>query len=163
MTLADRILTNAFIIDEKEADTVVGPLLTADEVVTHSYMVGIRDLLFFTNKRLISCDKQTVNGKKKDIVCYPWRNVFWWQFTSAGNLDFDTELTIAAKSMGLPLAVTSPGGSPSSIANAPDAFGNYDAQQIPPPPGPLVITFSKDVDIKAIAKTISSYVLSTYE
>lgn len=162
MTLLNRLLENAVGVDKGEAEALVGPLLTADEEVTHAYIVGIRDMLFFTNKRLISCDKQELSGKKKNIVSYLWNNLFYWTVTSAGNFDFDTELTIAAKGMVFPdpnAQVAPPpidfsAESPTSVLDSSPAVPAG-----PQPTGPLVITFSKDTDIQAVARAISSYVL----
>ncbi len=108
MGLIDAVLGNAQGVDLNEAGELVGPLLTAGEGVTHAFVVGLRDMLLFTPKRLICVDRQGVSGKRMTIVAYPWRNVLSWSVYTAGTLDIDSELVINALGMQIPLLVKFP-------------------------------------------------------
>lgn len=57
MGFMDKLLGNAAEIDPKEVEGIVGPLIIEGESVSHSFMVGVRDMMIFTNYRLIFVDK----------------------------------------------------------------------------------------------------------
>jgi len=108
MGFLDKVLGNAVGVDLKEADALVGPLLIPGETVTHAYLVGVRDMMIFTQKRLISCDKTGISGKRMAIISWPWRNILSWTMTTAGSIDIDSELSIRAQGMTFPLEMKFP-------------------------------------------------------
>lgn len=108
MGFLNNLLGIAVDVDLKEAEALVGPILIEGEEVTHAYILGVRDMLFFTPKRLISCDKTGMTGKRMHIISYPWRNVLTWTMTTAGAVDIDSELTIYAKGMDYAMIVKFP-------------------------------------------------------
>ena len=54
----------------------------------------IRDLIVFTDKRLILVDKQGVTGKKTAYKSYPYRSISRFSVETAGHFDLDAELKI---------------------------------------------------------------------
>jgi hypothetical protein len=54
----------------------------------------IRDMLVFTNKRLILIDKQGLTGSKAEYLSLPYRSITKFSKESAGFLDLDAELKI---------------------------------------------------------------------
>lgn len=56
--------------------------------------VIIRDLIVFTNKRLILVDKQGVTGKKVEYLSVPYSKINRFSVETAGHFDLDAELKI---------------------------------------------------------------------
>ncbi len=63
MGLFDGIMGNATQLSDKSVEKELKDVLTADERIDLSFKL-VRDLIVFTNKRLIIIDKQGVSGKK---------------------------------------------------------------------------------------------------
>ena len=53
---------------------MVGPLLIENEGAVASYK-SIRDMVIFTNKRIIAVNVQGVTGKKKDFTSLPYSKI----------------------------------------------------------------------------------------
>lgn len=68
-------------------------MLATGEVVEHAYKL-IRDLLVFTNKRLVLVDKQGLTGSKVEYHSIPYKNVTHFSVETAGTFDLDAELKI---------------------------------------------------------------------
>ena len=56
--------------------------------------VLIRDLIVFTEKRLILVDKQGVTGKKTSYKSIPYHSISRFTVESSGHFDLDAELKI---------------------------------------------------------------------
>jgi hypothetical protein len=54
----------------------------------------VRDVMLFTNGRLILIDKEGITGKKVEYHSIPYRNISHFSVTTAGHLDTDAELNI---------------------------------------------------------------------
>lgn len=76
-------------IIEKEFEKI----LAEGEQIEKAYKI-IRDLLVFTNKRLIIVDKQGVTGKKSEYHTIPYRSITHFSIESTGHFDLDAELKI---------------------------------------------------------------------
>lgn len=63
------------------------------EEIQSAYQL-VRDLIVFTNYRLIFVDKQGMTGKKKEYVCIPYRSVDFYSIETAGHMDLDSEIKI---------------------------------------------------------------------
>ncbi len=64
-----------------------------DEKVEHAYKL-IRDLIVFTNRRLILVDKQGVTGKKQNTILFLIKSITQYSIETAGHFDLDAELKI---------------------------------------------------------------------
>lgn len=54
----------------------------------------VRDMVIFTEKRLIIIDKQGVTGKKTSYKSYPYRSISRFTVETTGHFDLDAELHI---------------------------------------------------------------------
>ena len=78
------------------------PFLADGERVESAFR-AFRDMLVFTNKRLISVDRQGVTGKKVDYRSIPYSNITMFSKESAGVLDLDAELKLWVRGFTEPL------------------------------------------------------------
>ena len=69
------------------------PILIDDERIERAYKL-IRDMLVFTNKRLILVNKQGLTGTKTDYQSIPYGSIKMFSKESAGIGDLDAELKI---------------------------------------------------------------------
>lgn len=97
-TLAGR--QQAVSVDEVAGD--LAPLLLEGERVERAFKV-FRDMLVFTDRRLISIDRQGVTGKKVDVRSVPYSSITMFSKESAGVLDMDAELKLWVRGLAGPL------------------------------------------------------------
>ncbi|WP_073851616.1 PH domain-containing protein [Pontibacter flavimaris] len=69
------------------------PILIDDERIERAYKL-IRDMLVFTNRRLILVNKQGLTGTKTDYQSIPYSSIKMFSKESAGIGDLDAELKI---------------------------------------------------------------------
>ena len=99
MGLFDAILGNASEVDLKKVQAEYEELMIPDEKIEQVYKL-IRDLLVFTNKRLLLIDIQGITGKKIEYHSIPYKSIYHFSIESAGNFDLDAELKIWIAGMG---------------------------------------------------------------
>ena len=68
----------------------------------HAYKL-IRDLIVFTNKRLLLIDKQGMSGKKVEYHSIPYRSIVHFSIETAGTFDLDAELKIWLSGSSVPI------------------------------------------------------------
>ncbi|WP_100009740.1 PH domain-containing protein [Lentibacillus sediminis] len=105
MALFDGMMGNASEVDAKKAEKEIEELLTRQENVEHAYKL-IRDMMIFTNKRLILIDKQGVRGKKAEYQSIPYKNITRFSVETAGTFDLEAELNIWVSGSGEPVTKT---------------------------------------------------------
>ncbi|GAA0437750.1 PH domain-containing protein [Lentibacillus halophilus] len=93
MGFFDGIMGNASEADTDEVTEELEELLAPTEKVEHAYKL-IRDLMVFTNKRLILVDKQGVSGKKMEYHSIPYKSIAHFSVETAGTFDLEAELKI---------------------------------------------------------------------
>ncbi len=71
----------------------VQPLLIGGEQLLSAYR-GVRDLVVFTNKRVIAVNIQGVTGKKKDFTSLPYAKISAFSVETSGVFDIDSELQL---------------------------------------------------------------------
>lgn len=69
------------------------PILLDDERIERAFKL-VRDMLVFTNKRVIMVNKQGITGSKVDYQSIPYSSIKMFSKESAGMMDFDAELKI---------------------------------------------------------------------
>jgi hypothetical protein len=69
------------------------PILLESERIEKAFRL-IRDMLVFTNKRLILVNKQGLTGSKTDYQSIPYSSIKMFSKESAGIMDLDAELKI---------------------------------------------------------------------
>ena len=114
MGLLNRLLGNSAETEAGAIEEKLEELLIEGEQVLGAYRL-IRDLLVFTNSRVVFVDKQGITGKKTVFVSIPYRNVVRYSVETAGHLDIDSELRIWLCHSSEPL-VWEFGGSKQAIA-----------------------------------------------
>lgn len=93
MSIFDAMMGNASEIEVSKVENEMKDLLASTEKVEHAYKL-VRDLLIFTDKRLILVDKQGVTGKKVEYHSIPYKSVVHFSIETAGTFDLDAELKI---------------------------------------------------------------------
>lgn len=78
-------------VDKVERD--LEDILVLGEQVTLAFSL-IRDLIVFTEYRLILVDKQGVTGKKTSYKSLPYRSISRFSVETSGHFDLDAELKI---------------------------------------------------------------------
>jgi hypothetical protein len=93
MGLIDTLLGHA---SEKNLDKITedfAPLLAPGENVQRAFGL-IRDLIVFTDRRLIMTNKQGVTGSKVEYLSVPYRSIVMFSIETAGHFDLEAELRI---------------------------------------------------------------------
>ena len=71
----------------------MGDLLVPGEEIDAAFKL-VRDMIIFTNRRLMFVDKQGLTGKKSEYHSIPYRAITHFMIETAGTFDRDTELKI---------------------------------------------------------------------
>jgi len=93
MGLLSGIMGNASEISADEATKELAALLVPGESVERAFKL-IRDQIIFTNKRVITVDKQGMTGSKQSIRSIPYKSIKMVSKEGAGLMDLDAELAI---------------------------------------------------------------------
>lgn len=105
MGLLDGMLGNASKVDNASVQGEFAKLLAPGERVEHAYKL-IRDLLVFTDRRLVMVDKQGLTGSKVGYHSIPYRSVTHFSVETAGTFDLEAELKIWISSTAAPISRT---------------------------------------------------------
>ena len=112
MGLLDNLMGNASEVDVDKTTRELGELLVGGESVQRAFAV-FRDLLVFTDQRLVIVDKQGMTGKKAQYHSIPYRAITQFSVETAGSFDADSELVLHIAGGGTP--VRKPFGRKSNI------------------------------------------------
>lgn len=85
-----------------ELEAEFSPVLIDGEEITGAFKV-VRDLVVFTQYRLILADKQGITGKKVEYHSIPYRSICQFSVETAGHFDMDSELKIWISGNSLPV------------------------------------------------------------
>ena len=102
MGLFDGLMGNASEVNVAKLNEELKDLLIPSESIEEAYKV-IRDLIIFTNKRLILIDKQGMTGKKTEIHSYPYKSIIHFSVETAGTFDLEAELKIWISGSSMPI------------------------------------------------------------
>lgn len=105
MGLFSGVLGNASEVDVNKIKAEYIKLLGSNEEIEKAYKL-IRDMMIFTNKRLIVIDKQGVTGKKIEYHSVPYRAITNFTVETSGHFDLDAELKIFVSGMSMPIQKT---------------------------------------------------------
>jgi hypothetical protein len=86
-------------VTNAEGQVMVGELLIDGEAIQSSFK-GVRDMVIFTNKRLIVVNVQGITGKKRDYSSLPYSKIQAFSVESAGTFDRDAELELYFSGLG---------------------------------------------------------------
>jgi hypothetical protein len=93
MGMLDGLLGNASEIDGAKLQAEFERVLAPGEKIEKAYQL-IRDLIIFTDKRLILVDKQGITGSKIDYHSLPYRSITHFSIETGGHFDLDAELKV---------------------------------------------------------------------
>ena len=93
MSILSGLLGHASALDPGTAQEEYARLFADQEVVESAFKL-IRDVILFTNKRLIFVDKQGLTGRKTEYLSVPYRSIVRFSIESSGHFDLDAELRI---------------------------------------------------------------------
>lgn len=93
MSLLDGLLGNATNVDQDAIKQELKDVLIPNEEMDLAFKL-VRDLVVFTNHRLIVVDKQGVTGKKVDYKTFPYKSISRFSVETTGHFDLDAELKI---------------------------------------------------------------------
>ena len=78
---------------------LAGPLIVPGETIIMAFQ-AIRDMVAFTDKRLIAINVQGLTGKKKDFSSLPYAKIQAVSVETAGTFDLDSELELWFSGLG---------------------------------------------------------------
>lgn len=93
MSLLNGLLGNADSIKIENVRDEISPLLFDGENIEHAFKL-LRDLVIFTDKRLILIDKQGITAKKVEYKSIAYRSISKFSTETAGHFDLDGELKL---------------------------------------------------------------------
>jgi len=93
MGLLSRMLGHASEADIESVEETLEHALGEDEKVEKAFQL-MRDLIIFTNRRMILIDRQGMTGRKSEYHSVPYRAVTHFSVESAGTFDLEAELKI---------------------------------------------------------------------
>ncbi len=105
MGIMSGLMGNSSPSDKEEAVKKLTNVLFEGESVEHAYKL-IRDMIVFTNSRLILVDIQGMTGTKVDYHSIPYRSITHFKTETAGSFDMDAELKIFLSGSELPIEKT---------------------------------------------------------
>lgn len=105
MGILSRLLGHASEADVESVEETLEHALADDEKVEKAFRL-VRDLIIFTNRRMILVDWQGMTGKKAEYHSVPYRAVTHFSVESAGHFDLEAELKIWISSTPDPIRKT---------------------------------------------------------
>jgi hypothetical protein len=105
MGLLNQLLGNASEIDPVELDEDFESILVPGEVPKQAYRAR-RDLIVFTNKRLVLVDRQGMTGKKVSYDSIPYSRITRFAKEGQGNFDLDAELKVWVSGASEPVSLS---------------------------------------------------------
>ena len=105
MGYLDAFLGNSSNMSPEEAEEKLKDILIPEEKVNQAYKL-IRDMMVFTEHRLILVDVQGMTGKKIEYHSIPYKSITHFSTETAGTFDLDAELKIWLSGSDLPIEKT---------------------------------------------------------
>ncbi|WP_203362675.1 PH domain-containing protein [Bacillus sp. REN10] len=93
MGLFDGLIGNATEADVKTVEKTLKLIVAEGEMIEKAFEL-LKDLIVFSNKRLLLINKQGVTGKKVEYLSIPYRSITHFSVQTAGTFDLETELLI---------------------------------------------------------------------
>jgi hypothetical protein len=93
MGLLSGLLGNAAEADVADVEKHLEQVLADDERIERAFQL-VRDLIIFTNRRLMFVDRQGMTGKKTTYHSIPYRAVTNFAVETAGHFDLESELKV---------------------------------------------------------------------
>ncbi|KQO74474.1 PH domain-containing protein [Methylobacterium sp. Leaf88] len=105
MGFLDGLLGHGSDLSPAEVNQQMAGILTEGEPVQVAFRI-LRDLIVFTDRRLILVDKQGLTGRKVSYLTVPYRAITSFSVETAGSFDLDSELAIWVSGRAEPIRKT---------------------------------------------------------
>ncbi|GJD74314.1 MULTISPECIES: PH domain-containing protein [Methylobacterium] len=105
MGFLDGLLGHGSDLTPAEVNEQLTGILTQGESVQVAFRI-LRDLIVFTDRRLILVDKQGLTGRKVSYMTVPYRAITSFSVETAGSFDLDSELAIWVSGRAEPIRKT---------------------------------------------------------
>lgn len=102
MGLLDTLLGHAGETSLDDIREEFAPLLAPGETLQRAFAM-VRDLVVFTDRRMILVNKQGVTAKKIEYRSVPYRAINMFSLETAGHFDLETDLRIWVNGQAAPL------------------------------------------------------------
>ncbi|MCA0173650.1 PH domain-containing protein [Bacillus sp. RAR_GA_16] len=93
MGILSGFMGNASTVKKEDVKKELSNILSETEEVNAAFKL-VRDLIVFTDKRLLFVDKQGMTGKKVEYHSVPYKSISHFSIETAGHFDLDAELKI---------------------------------------------------------------------
>lgn len=103
MGLLDTLLGHAGEKNVADLQDDLGPLLAPGETMQRAFGF-IRDMMVFTDRRLLLVNKQGLTASKVEYLSVPYRAIVMHSLETAGHFDLDAELKIWVSGQATPLS-----------------------------------------------------------
>ncbi|MGY3749758.1 PH domain-containing protein [Vagococcus acidifermentans] len=101
MGVLSGLMGNATQIKPEKAEADLKDVLAVGEQVDLAFKL-VRDMIVFTDFRLIIVDKQGITAKKTEYKSIPYKSISRFSVETSGHFDLDAELKIWLSSAELP-------------------------------------------------------------
>ncbi|POR42755.1 PH domain-containing protein [Methylobacterium sp. V23] len=105
MGFLDGLLGHGSDLSPAQVNEQMAGILTEGEPVQVAFRI-LRDLIVFTDRRLILVDKQGITGRKVSYLTVPYRAITSFSVETAGSFDLDSELAIWVSGRAEPIRKT---------------------------------------------------------
>jgi len=122
MGLFGALLGNAGATDLADVEQELQQILCSGEALQQAYKV-VRDLIVFTDRRLILVDKQGLTGSKREYLSVPYKSIVRFSAETKGHFDLESDLKIWLSSSDDPIVKTF--SKDSSILDVQKALATY--------------------------------------
>ena len=109
MGLFSTLLGHAGEADVEAIETEFATLLAPGESVEKAFKL-VRDLIVFTDRRVVLVDKQGVTGKKREYLTLPYKQITRFSVETAGRADLDSDVKIWVRGAAEPFVWKFPKG-----------------------------------------------------
>ena len=111
MGLFSTLLGHAGEADVEQIEAEFQNLLAPGESVEKAFQL-VRDLVVFTDRRVVLVDKQGVTGKKREYLTLPYKQVTRFSVETAGRVDLDCDVKVWVRGQADPFVWKFPKGGP---------------------------------------------------
>jgi hypothetical protein len=102
MSIMNAVFGTATQVSPQDLAAEFHPILIDGEEIVAAFKI-VRDLVVFTQVRMILTDKQGITGKKVDYHSIPYKSITMFAVETAGTFDMDAELKIWVSGYGGPI------------------------------------------------------------
>lgn len=93
MGLLSGLIGLASDVDPRALQADLAPILLPGEEIELAFQI-VRDLVVFTDLRLVLVDKQGMSGRKRQYQSIPYRSITMFSVETAGTFDADAEMAL---------------------------------------------------------------------